>query len=153
MDIEQRPVRRPVLTGDHLLDDDGERVRQLVAHPFQGSLADELGDHHLLGFVGQLTVGVQRRAGRQPTDQHVREQPHLERRHRTDRHHVDEVRQRADREQLRAERVPIGHQVTLGDDRDQRCPLGQPGELSGDEPVARAHRLVRGDAEGDHVHL
>jgi len=44
-----------------LVDDDGQGVGQLVAHALQGGLTHELGDHDLLGLVGDLTGGVQRR--------------------------------------------------------------------------------------------
>src|SRR6478609_4423534 len=43
--VEQRLVVGPPLALHHLLDDDGERVRQLVAHALERSLAHELGDH------------------------------------------------------------------------------------------------------------
>ena len=45
----------------NLVDDDGQGVGQLVTHALQGGLAHELGDHDLLGLVGDLTGGVQRR--------------------------------------------------------------------------------------------
>ena len=52
----------PALARAHLVDEDGDRVRQLVADPLQRGLADELGDQHELGLVGQLPLRVQRRA-------------------------------------------------------------------------------------------
>ena len=54
-----------------LLDHHRQRVRQLVAHPLQRGLADQLGHQHLLGLVGQLAVRVERRAGGQLRGQHV----------------------------------------------------------------------------------
>ena len=57
--------------GFDLLDDDGQRVRQLVAHAFQRGLADQLGHQHFLGLVGEFTVGIERRARRQLCGQHV----------------------------------------------------------------------------------
>ena len=50
------------LAGRHLLDDDRDRVRQLVANALQGRLADQLAHQHLLGLVGELAARVQRRA-------------------------------------------------------------------------------------------
>ena len=62
MDVEQRPVLGPVLAQPHLLDDDRDRVRQLVADAFERGLADQLGDQDLLGRVGEVAVGVELRA-------------------------------------------------------------------------------------------
>ncbi len=153
MDVEQRAVGGSVLARDHLLHNDGQGVRQLVAHALQSGLTHQFGDHHLLGFVGQIAVRIQRRTSRQPFHQQISEHAYLERRHGADRYHRGEIRERGDREQLCPQRVPVGHQIGLGDDRDHRRPLGQAGELVGDEPVAATHRLVRRDAEADHVHL
>ena len=63
--VEQRLVVGPALARHHLLDDDGQRVRQLVAHALERGLADELGDHHHLGLVGEHAVGVELRRPRQ----------------------------------------------------------------------------------------
>ena len=52
-----RPSRSPISSTTHR-----DRVRQLVAHALQGGLADQLGDDRLLGRVGQLALGVERRA-------------------------------------------------------------------------------------------
>ena len=104
-----------------LLDHHRQRVRQLVAHPFQRGLADQLGHQHLFGLVGELTVGVERRPGRQLAGQHVDQ-------------HVDLVTpwsptparsrrrwpdQFADGHQLFGHPV-LGHLVDLGDDDDER---------------------------------
>src|SRR6478736_2969381 len=56
--VEQRLVLGAPLPRHHLLDDDGQRVRQLVAHTLEGGLPDELGDHHHLRLVGEHAVGV-----------------------------------------------------------------------------------------------
>jgi hypothetical protein len=61
MDVEHRPVGGSVLPGQHLLHDDRDRVRQLVAHLLQRCLADQLGDHDLFRLVGELTCGIERR--------------------------------------------------------------------------------------------
>ena len=70
----RRPVSARSSRGHHLLDDDGERVRQLVAHALERGLADQLGDHHQLRLVGELAVGVERRPLGQPRDQQVGQQ-------------------------------------------------------------------------------
>ena len=62
VDVEQRLVVGAALAQAHLLDDDGDRVRQLVAHALQGGLADQLGDDRLLGRVREVAIGVERRA-------------------------------------------------------------------------------------------
>ena len=74
MDVEQRLVLGAVLAQAHLLDDDGDRVRQLVAHALERGLADQLGDQDLLGGVGEVAVGVELRALGQQPDQQVGEQ-------------------------------------------------------------------------------
>jgi len=48
-------------------------VRQLVSHPVQRRLPDQLRDHDLLGLVGQLAVRVQRHACWQVRNEHVGE--------------------------------------------------------------------------------
>ena len=54
----------------HLLDHDGDRVRQLVADAVERGLADQLGHQDLLGRVGEVAVGVERRPlGHQPDEQ------------------------------------------------------------------------------------
>ena len=63
--VDQRLVLGAVGARNHLVDDDGDRVRELVAHAFQRGLADDLRDQRLLGLVGQLPFGVERRALRQ----------------------------------------------------------------------------------------
>ncbi len=68
MDVDQVIPARPRC---HLLDHDRDRVRQLVAHPLKHRLADQLGDKLLFGLVGELTVRVQRPAGRQMRYQEV----------------------------------------------------------------------------------
>ena len=71
--VEQRVVGAAALARHDLLDDDRQAVRQLVAHALEGGLADELGDHHLLGLVGEHPVGVERPGrGRQVAREHRR---------------------------------------------------------------------------------
>ena len=87
VDVEQRLVVGPVLTQPHLLDHDGDRVRQLVADALQGGLPDQLRDDRLLGRVAQVAVRVELRPLGQQPDQQVLEQLHLVaglRRHRDD---------------------------------------------------------------------
>ena len=55
---------RAVLAQAHLLDDDRDRVRQLVADALERGLADQLRDQRLLRLVGDLTLGVERRSPR-----------------------------------------------------------------------------------------
>ena len=105
LDVEQRPVGRSVLAQAHLLDHDGDRVRQLVAHAFERGLPDQLADHVLLGLVGELALGVERGPVGQQPDEQVGEQLDLvaaDRRHRDD---LGEVGELVDREQLLGELV------------------------------------------------
>src|SRR3954452_2604925 len=44
-----------------------------AAHTDERWLANELRDHHSFVFVGQLTVGIERRAFRQARDEHISE--------------------------------------------------------------------------------
>ena len=62
VDVEQRPVAGRSLAQTHLLDDHGDRVRQLVADALERGLADQLGDQRLLRLVGELALGVERLA-------------------------------------------------------------------------------------------
>ena len=106
--IEQRLVGGPALLQAHLLDHDGDRVRQLVVHALEGGLADQLGDERLLGRVGQLAVRVELRSLGHPVDQQVGEQPDLVAVLRRDRHDLGPVgaglpAERVDREQVLAE--------------------------------------------------
>ncbi len=78
MDVDHRRlVRAPVLAIDDLLDDHGERMRQFVVDAFEGGLADEFRHQDLLGFVGELTVGIERRTFLHQTDEHVAEDVEL----------------------------------------------------------------------------
>ena len=49
---------------DDLLDLDGQGVRQLVAHAFEGGLADELRNEGVARLVGNVALGVERRRQR-----------------------------------------------------------------------------------------
>src|SRR5258708_37666104 len=57
--------------GSHLLDHDGDGVRQLVAHALEDRLADQLGDELLLWLIALLAVRVQRPPLCQARDEHV----------------------------------------------------------------------------------
>ena len=128
-DVGQRPVRRSALARPHLVDHDGDRVRQLVADTLEGRLADQLGDPQVHRLVGHLVRRVERRAlGQQPDQQ------------------VDEQRRpgtpvTADTGTISAHSKPVGSascwtrsrwrshllradQVGLGDDGDLRGPAG-----------------------------
>src|SRR5699024_1737036 len=67
--VDQGTFRRPARARAHLLDDDRDRVRELVAYALEGGLADELGDEAFLRLVAELPVRVQRRALGQGRDQ------------------------------------------------------------------------------------
>ena len=125
MHVEQRVVGGPVLARDHLVDDDGDRVRQLVAHALERGLADELGDHDELGLVGELAVGVERRALGQQPDEQVGEQLHLVAATPPTPARPRPTRCRASRRAARpraaaGRRPSCGDEVGLGDDRDLR---------------------------------
>ena len=64
----------PVLAQPHLLDQDGDRVRQLVADAVEGGLADQLRDEDLLGGVGEVAVGIELRPLGQLRDEEVGQQ-------------------------------------------------------------------------------
>ena len=101
-----------------LVDHHRQRVRQLVANSFEGRLTDELGHQDFLGLVGQLAVGVVRRADGQRRGQHIDQHVDLcagYRRHRNDLGRIAD--QLADRDQLRGHPV-FRHLVDLGDDAD-----------------------------------
>ena len=83
--VEQRLVLGPVRSQPHLVDHDRDRVRELVADAVERGLADQVGDHQLLGRVGELAVGVQRRPLGQQPDQQVGQQLDLVPRHGRDR--------------------------------------------------------------------
>ena len=70
-DVEQRLTGRPPLARDHLLDDDRQRVRQLVADALEGGLTNQLGDHHRLRLVGEDPVRIELRRLRQVAGQDV----------------------------------------------------------------------------------
>src|SRR6266508_3226754 len=139
----------PVL-GDHLLDEDRDRVGQLVAYPFQRRLADQLGDHDLLGLVGDHALGVELRRLGQVADQYVDQRRQVVAGDRADRHDVGEVAELTDGLQLGGQAAPVD-QVGLGHDGDHAC--FEPLDFAGDEPVAPADLLVGGQAEPDHVDL
>ena len=157
VDVEQRLVVGPALAQPHLLDDHGDRVRQLVADAVEGGLADQLGDQDLLGRVGEVAVGVELRALGQQPDQQVGQQLDLVAGHRGDRARSRPTRCRSrapsvgDVEQVLADLLGRG-QVGLGGDGD----LGRAaylGQLADDEPVAGPDLLVGREAHGDHVDL
>ena len=78
---DDRTVPEIELAGERervLLDHHRDRVRQLVAHPLQRGLPDQLGDQGLLRLVGQLAVRVQGRGLRHPADEQAREGLDLE---------------------------------------------------------------------------
>jgi hypothetical protein len=92
VDVEQRLVVRPALAQHHLVDGDGDRVRQLVPNAFQRGLADQLADQDLLRLVRHVAVRVERLADGQELHQLVRDDLDLVprgRRHRDDRGPLD----------------------------------------------------------------
>src|SRR5256714_486875 len=135
---------------EHLLDQYRNRVRQLVAYPLQGRLADQLPDEHLLGLVGEHVVRVQPGRLGQVAAQHLDERVQALPGDGTDRYHIGEVGQLADRDQLGGHIRP-GDQVDLGDHGHDAG--AEPGDLRGDEPVAAPDLLVGRDAQADHVDL
>ena len=93
VDVEQRSVVRAALAQLHLLDDDGDRVGELVAYAFQRGLAHDLGNQGLLRLVRQVTVGIQLGAFGEQPDQQLAEQVDLGAADRRHRHDLREVRQ------------------------------------------------------------
>jgi hypothetical protein len=85
--------------------------------PLERGLADELADHHLLGLVGELALGVEHRTLGQPGDEQVGEQRDLEVGHRAGGHDLGPVPELRDGEQLLADLL-LGDLVALGDHRD-----------------------------------
>ena len=116
--MRQRLVVGPVLAQAHLLDDDGDRVRQLVTDALQRGLADQLGDHRLLRLVGELAVRVERRALRQQRDQQVGQQADLVARTRRHRHDLGPVgggvvAELVDRQQVLPELLGVARSVLV----------------------------------------
>ena len=136
-----------VRVGD-LVDDDGQGVGQLVAHALQGGLAHELGDHDLLGLVGDLTGGVQRRRQGHVLEKDLLKDVDLLVALGRDRNDVGPLPQLTDGQELGGQGFS-GDGVGLGDHGDHRG--AQLGEVTGDEAVAGADLLVGGDAEDDDV--
>src|SRR5450631_2299650 len=153
-DVEQRRDLRAARPRQHLVDDDGQAVRHLVVKPLKGCLADELGDHDDLRLVGQHTVGVQHRRGRQ-----------VGREQRGDLADLVAAHGRARDDGSPFAKLVHGYEVlgqprsldpvALRRERHDRSVLGQHqlGQLPGDVRVARADPLVGRQAEADHVHL
>ena len=143
-DVEQRLVLGAALPRQHLLDDDGQRVRQLVADALERGLADELGDHHHLRLVGEHAVGVELRAtaaGR--TTSTSRTSSTWLARHGRARDDRVPVAQLVDGDEVLGEPLAVDG-VGLGRDGDDRA-APQPAqllELVGDEGVARPDPLV-----------
>ena len=121
---------------------------QLVAHALQGGLAHELGDHDLLGLVGDLAGGVQRRGQRHVLEKDLLQDVDLLVALGRDRDDVGPLTQLADGQELGSQGLS-GDGVGLGDHGDHGG--AQLGEVAGDEAVARADLLVGGDAEDDDV--
>ena len=133
----------------HLVDGDSNRMRQLVTHSVERSLADELGDHHRFGLVGELAVRVERRALGQLCDQQVSERVELVAGRGGHRDHVGPVAELGDASEL------LGHPVTgrgvgFGDHGEFRR-TGDLGQLPREEAVTGANRLVRGHTESNDV--
>ena len=139
----------------HLLDHDGEGVRQLVADALQGGLADQLGDHHDVRLVGQLPLGVER-AGRrrQVGRQHLRDVLDLAAVDGRAGHDGGPVAELVDRDEVLGQPLAVDG-VDLGRDGDDRSApvLLDLLELTGDEAVARPDPLVGRQAEPDDVDL
>ncbi|SLH33852.1 Uncharacterised protein [Mycobacteroides abscessus subsp. abscessus] len=128
-------------------------MRQLVAHTLERGLADQLGHERLLGLVGELPVGVERRALGHLRRDHVDQHLDLLAPHRRHRHHLGlRAQQLRDREQLLGDLLSA-HLVDLGDHAEQRRLRRHLLDLLHDPPVARADLLVGRDADRDHVDL
>ena len=156
MHVEQRPVGRPVLARQHLLDDDRDRVRQLVADALQRSLPDQLGDEHQLRLVGELAVRVERRRLRHQVGEQPGQQLDLLAGDGRDGHDLGPV-DASDRPisatavsasatRSRLTRSVLVTTATFGDPAERR-------QLARDEPVARADLLVGRQAEAHDVDL
>src|SRR5450631_2120946 len=153
-DVEQRRDLRTARPGQHLVDDDGQAVRHLVVKPLKGCLADELGDHDDLRLVGQHTVGVQHRRGRQVGREQRGDLADLVAAHGRARDDGSPFAKLVHGDEVLGQPRSLDP-VALGGQRHDRSVLGQHqlGELPGDVRVARSDPLVCRQAEADHVHL
>ena len=143
----------PALARADLLDHHGQRVRQFVADAFQRGLADQLGHQDFLRLVGELPIGIERRARRQLACEHADQHVDLFAGRRRDRHDLGlRSDQFAGRHQLSGHLIP-GHLVDLGDDGHQRGLGRHCADLFTDPPVPRPDRLVGGNAQADDVDL
>ena len=156
-DVEQRLVVGTPLAQAHLLDHHGDRVRQLVAHALEGGLADEVGGQRLLGCVGEVAVGVERRPLGQQPDEQVGQQLDLVAGHRGDRARSRPTRCRSRRPApaMSSRCWPscsgVARSVLVATAMLDRAPhLGQ---LVDDEAVAGPDLLVGREAHRDHVDL
>src|SRR5690625_1175548 len=66
-----------VLTGNDLVDEHRDGVRQFLTHPFQGGLAHEFRDEYVVGFVGEFPLGVEHRSFGELVDDEGGEQVEL----------------------------------------------------------------------------
>jgi hypothetical protein len=109
----------------------------------------------MLGLVGQLVVGVERPGrGRQVAGQHLTDDRDLVAAGGRAGDDVRPVAELVDGDEVLGEPLLVDR-VRLRRQRHDRCALAPPqlGELAGDELVARADPLVRGQAETDDVDL
>ena len=143
----------PALPGHHLLDHHGDGVRQLVAHPLQGGLPDQLGDQGLLRLVGQLAVRVERWALGQPGHQQVGQQVDLEAVDRRAGQHLGERHQPGQLGRAGWRSAPGAARSVLVTIPNTGVRAATDAQLAGDELVAAADRDVRRHAEADHVDL
>ena len=135
---------------DDLLDLDGQGVRQLVTHALQGCLADEFGDQGIARFVGDVTLGVQRRRQRHGLREHLAQVVDALALHGGDGDDGSPLPQLLDGEQVLHDAV-ARHGVALSRDGDDRALDAT--QLSGDELVAGADTLIGGQAEEHDVDL
>ena len=135
---------------DDLLDLDGQGVRQLVAHAFEGGLADELGDEGVARLVGDVTLGVERQRQRHGLRQYLAQVVDALALHGGDGHDGGPLPQFFDGQQVLHDAL-ARHGVALGGHRDDRALNAA--QFAGDELVAGADALVGGQAEEHDVDL
>src|SRR4051812_38545986 len=138
-----------VVALNHLVDRDRNRVRQLFPYAVECSFPNELGDHHGVRLIGELSVGIERLPFGKLRGHQLHQDVELESRRSRHGHNVGPVAESVDRGELGSELVGA-REVGLGDDSEFRR-TGDLGELGREETITGTHGFVGRHAEGDDV--